>query len=215
MNMSVARLLCTIALVAAGLTPVQAQNATSGQALYDGVCRGCHGFPPSGGPESAAGNPAAITGAINSVSAMSFLRGVLSPADIADIAAYLLGLSGPPLPAHDFTDLWWNPAEPGWGLNLIQHPSNKVFGVTYTYEPPNRATWFVLPDGAWTSPLTYSGPIYRASGPPFNRPRFDPAMVSVRQVGMATLQFVDRENATFTFAVDGVAVTKNITRQPF
>jgi hypothetical protein len=37
-------------------------------------------------------------------------------------------------PAHDYSDLWWNAAEPGWGLNLIQHASNVVSACLYTYD---------------------------------------------------------------------------------
>ena len=33
----------------------------------------------------------------------------------------------------DFTDLWWNPSESGWGLSLVQHPTRAMFGVWYTY----------------------------------------------------------------------------------
>ena len=43
-------------------------------------------------------------------------------------------------PFADFTDLWWGgPSESGWGLNLIQHPSNQIFGVWYTYERGRHA----------------------------------------------------------------------------
>lgn len=219
--MNYRHLAAAVLLAAAfAVTPAAAQSASNGQQLYEAYCVVCHGSPPVGGAERAAGNPALIRTAINGgVPAMSFLRSVVTDADINDIAAYLLQLSNPnpqpAIPAFDYTDLWWNPAESGWGLNLIQHPSNKVFGVMYTYEAPNRATWFVLPDGAWSSPLVYSGALYRAAGPTFNNPAFNPALVRVTQVGLATLTFTDRNNGTFAFTVDGVRVTKTITRQPF
>ena len=218
------RLLLLEVLAAAaclGVLPAAAQaSAAHGQQLYEGYCLVCHGSPPIGGPERAAGNPTLIREAINGrVPAMAFLRTVVTDADINDIAAYLLQLANPnpqpAVPAFDFTDLWWDPAESGWGLNLIQHASNKVFGVMYTYEAPNRATWFVLPDGAWSSPFVYTGAIYRANGPAFNNPAFNPALVRVTQIGLATLTFTDRNNGTFAFTVDGVRVTKTITRQPF
>lgn len=202
--------------------PAAAQSISRGQSLYGNICRSCHGFPPSGGPERAEGDPAVIQAAINTrVPAMSFLRGVLTSSDIADIAAYLgslLNPSGPPtpaVPAFDYSDLWWNPAESGWGLNLIQHASHVIFGVMYTYEAPNRATWFVLPGGTWSSPTTFGGPLYRVTGPAFNAATFDPGAVNVRQVGAATLDFTDRDHGTFAFSVDGTPVTKSITRQPF
>lgn len=211
-----------VAVIAAAL-PAAAQSVARGQSLYGNICRVCHGLPPSGGPERAEGDPAVILAAINGrVPPMSFLRGVVSTSDIADIAAYLGSLLDPPdpdpgpaVPAFNYTDLWWNPDESGWGLNLIQHPSNVIFGVMYTYEAPNRATWFVLPGGTWSSPTTYSGLFYRATGPAFNNPAFDPAAVKVGEVGSATLTFSDRDHGTFTFSVNGTRVTKTITRQPF
>ena len=216
------RHLATALLLAAGFAavPAAAQSASNGQQLYEAYCVVCHGSPPVGGPERAAGNPSLIRNAINGgVPAMTFLRSIVTDADINDIAAYLLQLANPnpqpAVPAFDFTDLWWNAAESGWGLNLIQHSSNVVFGVMYTYEAPNRATWFVLPGGTWSSPFVYTGAIYRVTGPPFNNPSFNPALVGVTQVGLATLTFSDRNNGTFAFTVDGVRVTKTITRQPF
>lgn len=214
-------LLLRVAAIAvlAGALPAAAQSVANGQALYGNICRVCHGLPPAGGPERAEGDARVIQNAINSrVPTMGFLREVLTTSDIADIAAYLASLlepSEPAIPAFDYTDLWWNAAESGWGLNLIQHSSTVIFGVMYTYEPPNRATWFVLPGGTWSSSTTYSGLLYRVTGPPFNRATFDPAAVNVRQVGSATLTFTDRDNGTFAFGVDGTAVTKTITRQPF
>lgn len=199
--------------------PAAAQSVARGQSLYGNICRVCHGFPPAGGPERAEGNPAVIQAAINGrVPTMGFLRDVLTTSDIADIAAYLANLLSPPepaVPAFDYSDLWWNAAESGWGLNLIQHASHVIFGVMYTYEPPNRAAWFVLPGGTWSSPTVYSGLLYRVTGPAFNNATFDPAAVDVRQVGTATLTFADRDHGTFAFSVDGTAVTKTITRQPF
>lgn len=114
----------------------------------------------------------------------------------------------------DYTDLWWNPAESGWGLNLIQHPSRIIFGVWYTYAADGKRTWFVVPDGTWTSSNTYSGPLYSTAGPSLAQ-SFDASKVRVSPVGHATLTFSDANNGTFAFTVNGVSGTKRITRQPF
>ena len=201
--------------------PAAAQSVSNGERLYNNICRVCHGFPPAGGPERAAGNPALIRNAVNGgVPTMSFLGSILQPTDYADIAAYILSLSNPPpenpIPAFDYSDLWWGGIEEsGWGLNLIQHPSNKVFGVMYTYEAPNRPLWLVIPDGTWLSATIYEGAIYRVAGPAFNAATFNPNNIRVRQVGTARLSFSSRDNGTFIFTVDGVQSTKTIARQPF
>ncbi|MGZ5078342.1 MAG: hypothetical protein ACXWHZ_02215 [Usitatibacter sp.] len=127
------------------------------------------------------------------------------------LAAYL-GTSGSG--GIDYTDLWWNPVESGWGLNLIQHPSGIIFGVWYTYDAAGKRTWFVLPSGSWTSGNVYSGPLYATAGPAFNG-SFDPSLVRRTQVGTATLTFSDANNATFAFTVNGVGGVKSITRIPY
>ena len=129
----------------------------------------------------------------------------------ASIAQYLAAPSGG---STDYTDLWWNPGEPGWGLNLIQHPSRLIFGVWYTYGADGKRTWFVLPSGSWTSANTYTGSLYATSGPNLVQP-FDAAKVSVQPVGTATLTFSDANNGTFEYAVNGTSGSRAITRQPF
>jgi lysyl endopeptidase len=114
----------------------------------------------------------------------------------------------------DFTDLWWNPSESGWGLNLIQHPSRIIFGVWYTYGEDGKRTWFVMPEGSWTSANTYSGPLFATAGPSLAQ-SFDASKVRVSPVGSATLTFSDANNGTFAFTINGVSGSKRITRQPF
>jgi len=214
----------SLLLFAAALLPLPAaaQSVSNGQTLYHSICINCHGFPPQGGPERAGNNPGMISTAINGkVPAMAFLRPVLSGSDIADIAAYLGSLSAPAppppviVPAFDFTDLWWaGESESGWGLNLIQHPSHNIFAVMYTYDLDRRPMWLVMAGGAWASPLLFSGKFYRVTGPPPTGP-FDPLKVSRVEVGTATLTFTDRDHGTFIFSVNGVQVSKAITRTPF
>jgi hypothetical protein len=127
------------------------------------------------------------------------------------IARYL-GASGGG--GTDYTDLWWDPAESGWGLNLIQHPSRIIFGVWYTYAADGKRTWFVMSSGTWTSSNTYSGPLYATAGPSLAQ-SFDASKVRVSPVGTATLTFSDANSGTFAFTVNGVSGTKRITRQPF
>jgi hypothetical protein len=114
----------------------------------------------------------------------------------------------------DYTDLWWNPNESGWGLNLIQHASRNIFGVWYTYGQDGKRTWYVIPTGSWTSTNVFRGDIYVTSGPP-QTGAFDPNRVTRTFVGTGTLTFSDANNGTFAYSVNGVSGTKAITRQPF
>jgi cytochrome c553 len=211
--------LSLVLLLALAGTLAQAQSVSNGQSLYQGTCNSCHGTPPLGGPETAPNNPAKIKNAINTIGAMQFMRGMYSDAQLADIAAYIASLQGgggPPPPSttplFDYTDLWWNPSESGWGFNIIQHSSSNIFGVIYTYDAPNRPMWYVLPGGTWTSSATFTGKLYRVTGSPGSM-AFRPGEVT--EVGTATLLFNGANNANLTYSVNGVQVTKAIERQPF
>ena len=205
-----------------------AQSVSNGMALYQTYCDSCHGTPPFGGPELAPNNPSLIRAAINgtvphvNTGAMSFLQlSHFTDAQLADIAAYIANLesgpppppAGPPTPHFDYTDLWYNANESGWGLNLVQHASNQVFGVIYTYEAPNRPIWYVMPGGAWTTATIFTGNLYQVSATAGNAATFKQGPVT--QVGTATLAFTDANNASFTYTVNNTQVTKSIQRQPF
>ena len=114
----------------------------------------------------------------------------------------------------DYTDLWWNPAESGWGLNIIQHASRNIFAVWYTYGNDARPMWFTLPGGTWTASNTFTGAVYSTTGPAAST-AFDPARVRATAVGTATLTFSDANNGTWAWSIDGIPGTKAITRQPY
>jgi lysyl endopeptidase len=119
------------------------------------------------------------------------------------------------VPFTNVTALWWVPAESGWGLNLIHRSaSNIVFGTWYTYGADGKRTWFVMPSGSWSSTNTYSGSLYRTSGPAFTM-AYDQALVTTTAVGTGTLTFTDANNGTWSYTVDGVSGVKAIQRFPF
>lgn len=126
----------------------------------------------------------------------------------------LAGYLGGNTPTLDYTDLWWNAAESGWGLNLTQHASGQIFGVWYTYAAGGRPQWIVMPGGTWTNSTTFTGTLYLTSGPPFTT-GFIASQVKVNNVGSATLTFFDANNGSFAYTVNGVSGVKAITRQPF
>lgn len=212
-----APLLLGAALFAAAL-PAAAQDVAGGQMLYNSYCRGCHGVPPSGGPDrGAANNPTFIRATINGQTQMRFLS-FLTNAELADIAAYIgvaLGGAPPtPVPTTDYTDLWYDPAESGWGFSLVQHASHQMFGVIYTYEAPNRPLWLVMPGGTWLTAQTFRGDLYRVTGPP-QTGAFNPALTKAQPVGTATVSFSSVLGGTLAYTVNGAAVTKTLRRQPF
>jgi hypothetical protein len=108
--------------------------------------------------------------------------------------------------------LWWrSQAESGWGVNLT-HQGDTLFATWFTYDASGNGLWLVMSDGAKTGANTYSGTLYRTTGPAFNSATFNPSSVVRTPVGSATFSFTDGNNGTFTATVDGVVVSKPITR---
>jgi YVTN family beta-propeller protein len=123
----------------------------------------------------------------------------------------------PPATSVNVEGLWWGaPAgsESGWGLNLT-HQGNVVFGTWFTYDADGSGMWLVMPNGRLSGANTFSGEIYRTTGPPYTSVPFDPALVQKVQVGSGTLTFTDANNGRFVATVNGVSLDKSITRQAF
>jgi len=131
---------------------------------------------------------------------------------ISSLSPYLNPSSGP---AYDFTDLWWNSSESGWGLNLIQHPNGIIFAIWYTYDANGKMTWYHLPSGTWTDSMTYTGTLYAVAGPAFTVNPFNAATVKRTAVGSATLSFSSSSSGTWSYSVDGTSGSKPISRLPF
>ena len=116
-------------------------------------------------------------------------------------------------PSFNYSDLWWNPSESGWGVSILHHSSNMAFIAWYTYDENGRSKWYVAPSCQMNGDYC-SGPLYETSGPPFGR-SFDPSAVTVRAVGDIALAFTSQGSATMTYNVKGFSGTEYIVRQPF
>jgi len=114
----------------------------------------------------------------------------------------------------DYTDLWWNPGESGWGMNITQK-GNNMFVAWYGYDTDGRPLFATMPGGTFTGSQTFASRFYTTTGPWFGISPFDSSRVAVQDVGPAELNFINRDQASFTFTIRGVTQTKNITRQRF
>jgi len=114
--------------------------------------------------------------------------------------------------ATNYSDLWWNPSEAGWGINLA-HQGDTIFAAWYTYDVDGSPLWLVVAANR-TPAGTYVGDFYHAVGPA------GPAMQATK-VGVATFTFANGNSATFEYSaqlpgMSGAAVrTTPITRQVF
>jgi hypothetical protein len=125
----------------------------------------------------------------------------------------LPALAQQPVPAANYTDLWWTNQESGWGITFTQSKtSNNAWAIWYTYDPrePDPAVsgnykplWIVMSGGTWTSPTSITGPVYVLHGVPFyqsgtlRQPGNDP----ITQVGSFTFTFASPQSGTFTYNI--------------
>lgn len=138
-------------------------------------------------------------------------------------------------PATNYSDMWWNPSESGWGVSFTQHgATNQVFAVWYTYDPREPGTsgqskplWVVMPGGTWTSPTSITGQVYVTNGVPFNQSGSNPHN---NPVGTFTFNFSGSGDGQFSYNIapppgltpydpaynlPAMSGTKSITRQSF
>jgi hypothetical protein len=114
--------------------------------------------------------------------------------------------------ANNFQDLWWNPAESGWGINLT-HQGDILFATMFTYGASGSGSYLVMSAGRKQADGSYSGELYRTTGPSFDAVPWAP--ISYQQVGTMTLRFSTGSAGTLSYSVNGVPVTKPIVRQVF
>lgn len=117
--------------------------------------------------------------------------------------------------SRNYSDLWWNAAEPGWGVN-IQHQGETLFATWFTYAANGQGMWLAMSDGQKIAENVYRGDLYRTTGTPFNQINGAAAFdLPLTQVGSATLSFSSNTAGTFAYTVNGVSGTKAIGRQAF
>jgi hypothetical protein len=114
--------------------------------------------------------------------------------------------------ASNFQDLWWNPNESGWGLNVTQQ-GTIAFATLFDYDSAGHATWFVMSDGEQTSPGIFTGQLYTTKGPVFNASPW--TSITATGVGTMTLHFTTGTTGQLIYSVNGTTVQKSIQRQVF
>jgi len=110
----------------------------------------------------------------------------------------------------NYTDIWWNPAESGWGINL-NHQSDTLFASLFIYAADNKGLWLVA-TLIKQSNGSYTGALYRTVGSAFNAATWTGSTPT--QVGTMTLTF-SGTTGTLVYSVNGATVNKTIQRQVF
>lgn len=117
------------------------------------------------------------------------------------------------VPAVDYTDLWWNPAESGWGVALT-HQQDVIFLSWYTYGENGQPRWYVASNCAMHG-SGCNGDLYEVSGGTALTAPWDGAHKMTSKVGTVTLVFSDSDNGRMDYTIHDVAASRSITRQGF
>jgi hypothetical protein len=131
---------------------------------------------------------------------------------IGILVAVLSNLAGA---RTNYTDMWWNTTESGWGVTMSQDYNGPIYATFFVYAANGTASWVV---GLLTiDPLSgvYSGPLLETSGgAPLSSQSFDPTAVQRSNVGTVSFTPADATNGTLAYTYRGSSeVKKQITRQ--
>ena len=113
--------------------------------------------------------------------------------------------------ALEYTDVYYNPAESGWGVFLVQSDTTQ-FLAFFIYGTDNKPTWYTA-QLAQDVAGNYNGQLYATTGTYFGLP-WNPAQLTVAAVGTVSFAPTDAYRATVTYALTGgEPITKTVQRQ--
>lgn len=118
----------------------------------------------------------------------------------------------------NYSDLWWNPQESGWGLQIVQQ-GYTAFATLFVYGPDGKPTWYVasnlenFAEDASGNPA-FRGALYKTTGPWLGGP-FDPSKVAVQGVGDIVIEPRAAGRIYVGYNAEGVHVEKVVERQTF
>ncbi|MCB1608879.1 MAG: M60 family metallopeptidase [Xanthomonadales bacterium] len=113
----------------------------------------------------------------------------------------------------NYSYIYWNPAEPGWGLNL-QHQGDLLYGTWYSYADDGQVM-FLTVEANRQADGSYAGPIYRVAGTPFEQINGSQAFTAVSELGSATLRFDAAGRLSMDYVVSGTSQSKQLERFAF
>ena len=116
-------------------------------------------------------------------------------------------------PAVDYTSLWWNASESGWGVALTQQ-FGTIFAAVYTYDATGKPIWYVASSCA-VSGSGCVGDLYQVTGGTAPTDPWNGASKVVSKVGSVTFAFTDGSNGTMSYTINGTAGSRVITKQLF
>ncbi len=120
--------------------------------------------------------------------------------------------TGSSAPSVDYTDLWWNKNESGWGISLTQQ-FGIIFAAWYAYDAAGMPVWYVATNCPVSS-TGCTGALYRVTGGAPLTSAWK-AINPPTAVGDVTFEFTDAASGTMRYTIDGIESSRVITRQIF
>jgi hypothetical protein len=121
------------------------------------------------------------------------------------------GLAGSALSARatDYSDMWYLPAESGWGVNFTQN-ENVIFMTFFLYGADGKPTWYVA-IAYQDANGNFSGSLYSTTGTYFGSPW---GGYTIAPAGTASFTPANAYQGTLSYALaNGPTVNKAIVRQ--
>lgn len=118
-------------------------------------------------------------------------------------------------PVTGVGDLWWGgPSQRGWGVAIHQQAAT-LFIVWFTYGDDGEPTWYVMPEGLWTTTGSYAGAVYRTSRASPGAGQSGATTFRIAAVGHFELTFESVQRARLDVTVGYDRVILDLVRQPF
>ncbi|MEP7328794.1 MAG: peptidylprolyl isomerase, partial [Betaproteobacteria bacterium] len=112
--------------------------------------------------------------------------------------------TGATAPTIDYTDLWWNQNESGWGVSLTQQ-FGTIFAAWYAYDTAGNPVWYVATNCPVTS-AGCTGDLYQVTGGAPLTATWKPVNPAT-MVGTVTFTFTDAVNGSMNYSINGVAAS--------
>jgi hypothetical protein len=146
---------------------------------------------------------------VSSLVKFSFFRRMFAAAICALATLFVT----PAAQAASYQDLWWNPSESGWGVNVVQQ-GDILFATWFVYGPDGAPIWYVMSNGQKTAANVFTGRVFSARGTWFAA-AWNPAALAPTDVGSATFTFTDKHTLSLRYSVGSSTVNKTLVRQSY
>jgi phosphatidylethanolamine-binding protein (PEBP) family uncharacterized protein len=121
--------------------------------------------------------------------------------------------TGTMAPAMDYTGLWWNASESGWGMSITQQFAT-IFAAWFTYDDAGAPVWYTASNCVITG-NSCSGDLYYVSGGTPPTLAWNVAGRTVTRIGAIRIDFASINAAAISYTISGVSGSRLITRQIF